>query len=122
LYRTPVDLGVATFLGEAVVLPAQVRDGVAACALGQLAVRSAIHDGPAQALIRPEQLAIAPGQETGTRARVLAVTYYGKDAAVQLSLVASDTIVTARVPGHAAPQIGEQVTIRVQGDIVAYAA
>ena len=122
LYRAPIDLGVATFLGDAVVLPAQVRDGVAACALGHLPVRSPSHDGAARALIRPEQLAIGPLAAAGIAARVLAVTYYGKDAAVQLGLASSDTVVTARVPGHAAPQIGEQVAIHVQGDIVAYPA
>ncbi len=38
LYRSPVDIGVATFVGGAVLLPATMHGGAARCALGDLAV------------------------------------------------------------------------------------
>ena len=58
LYRRPADLDVATFVGEAVVLDADVRDGRADCALGALPVRAG---GSARTVrrgccCRPEQL------------------------------------------------------------------
>ncbi len=121
VYRAPADLGIAAFLGDAVVLPGVVRDGVAACVLGRLPVRSPAPDGPADLLIRPEQIAICSRDATGGGdARVLGVTFYGKDATVRLELTASDATITARVPGHAAPSIGETVHIAVHGAVTAY--
>jgi iron(III) transport system ATP-binding protein len=46
LYRRPGDLDVATFVGEAVVLDADLRDGLAHCALGELPYDSATGAGP----------------------------------------------------------------------------
>jgi iron(III) transport system ATP-binding protein len=75
LYSHPVDLGVASFLGESVVLPAMIRDGVAACDLGQLPVRGQAPDGPADVLIRPEQIATYPVTAANSiEARVLDLT------------------------------------------------
>jgi iron(III) transport system ATP-binding protein len=123
VYRAPADLGIATFLGDAVVLPGIVHDGIAMCDLGQLPVHGPAPDGPADILIRPEQIAIyAPTTECGSDAQVLDVTFYGKDAMVHLCLSASDTIITARVPGYTAPHMGDNVRIRVNGEITTYPA
>jgi iron(III) transport system ATP-binding protein len=120
LYRAPVDLGVATFLGDAVVLPALVRGGIAVCALGQLAVHGPAADGPADVLIRPEQILTgSTGTET-IRARVLDVTYYGKDATVRLALTTAAPTICARVPGYAVPPIGQEVGVTVHGAVIAY--
>ena len=57
LYRTPVDLDVARFVGEAVVLPGQARAGAVECALGTLApFDGATAEGPVDVMIRPEQI------------------------------------------------------------------
>src|SRR5918999_1888469 len=47
LYRRPGDLDVATFVGEAVVLDADIRDGRASCALGSLSLERSCPDGRA---------------------------------------------------------------------------
>ncbi len=120
VYRAPADLGVAAFLGDAVVLPAMVRAGVATCELGNLAIREPIPDGPADLLIRPEQVITCPPTAGGSAARVRDVTYYGKDASVRLQLTASGTLITARVPGYVAPPIAAQIHVRVDGNVVAY--
>jgi iron(III) transport system ATP-binding protein len=121
LYSDPVDLGVANFLGESVVLPAVVRDGVAACDLGQLPVRGQVPDGPAEVLVRPEQIVPYPVTTANSiEARVLDLTYYGKDAIIRLELVSSGTTVSARVPGYVAPGVGERVGICVYGYVTAY--
>ena len=57
LYRSPQDLDVATFVGEAVVLGADLREGTAHCALGTVPVDGPHADGPARVLLRPEQRA-----------------------------------------------------------------
>ena len=90
LYRQPTDLDVAAFVGEAVILDADVRSGVAHCVLGDLSGESAgpgdaLPDGPARVLLRPEQLRLgAPGADAPV-ARVLRVDFYGHDSRVWLS-------------------------------------
>ncbi len=121
VYRAPADLGVAAFLGDAVVLPATIWGGIAVCELGALPVYGPAPDGPADLLIRPEQIALRPADAgDGTGATVRAVTYYGHDATVRLQLPASGAEIIARVPGYAAPPVGARVRIVVDGDVTAY--
>ena len=119
VYRSPADPQVAGFVGEAVLLDAEVRAGVATCALGAVPVRSAQPDGPARVLLRPEQLVLGAG---GVRALVRDVAYFGHDAAVRLELLTGDTVVLARVAGHDLPVPGSTVQLTVTGDAVAYPA
>jgi len=143
VYRTPSDAGVAGFVGEAVLLPAEIRAGLASCVLGSLRVRWPRADGPARVLLRPEQIllhAAPPGGEPGSagagrdgagradergggegvEARVRDVSFFGHDAAVRLELVAAGTEVLARVAGHELPAPGSVVRLTVAGDALAY--
>jgi len=120
LYGGPADRDLATFLGDATFLSATVRDGQAVCVLGTLPLRDPAPDGPAEIMLRPEQIAIAPSGAGGVTACVLGSTYYGKDATVRLHLPAVDATITARVPGHTAPPNGTTVGVSVGGAVVAY--
>ncbi len=120
LYAAPADRDVATFLGDATFLPATIRSDRATCALGVLPLRDPVPDGPAEIMLRPEQIAIAPADAGGIAARVIDSTYYGKDAVVRLHLPAADTVITARVPGHTPPPNGTTVGVSVSGAVVAY--
>jgi iron(III) transport system ATP-binding protein len=60
LYLRPVDAATAQFLGETIVLPAQLSQGWATCALGVIAIGDAERSGPAQIMLRPEQLQLTP--------------------------------------------------------------
>lgn len=117
LYRRPVDVDVARFVGAAVLLEAVVYDGVAASALGDVPVPDA-PDGPVRLLLRPEQLRLGVA-DGGPTARVEQSTYYGHDCAVVLTLLPDGPRVTARVVG-AAPAVGDTVGITVVGAGVAY--
>ena len=119
LYRQPSDLDVATFVGEAVVLDADVRDGVAHCVLGELhgewaGAGGALPDGPARVLLRPEQLRLVPPATGGTAARVRRVDFYGHDSRVWLDLVGGGSV-SARLDGVDVPSAGEDVAIAVRG-------
>ena len=124
LYSQPVDPDIAQFVGEAVLLPAQLSDGHAHCVLGRLPVRGGTPNGgaAATAMIRPEQLMLGdePGSVSG---RVLGITYYGHDAAIRLSIATGNGVdceVTARTAGHRLPDVGQTVALAVHGEVIAY--
>src|SRR4051794_20698595 len=121
LYRSPRDLDVATFVGEAVVLDAEIRDGQAQCALGTLAVEGALAEGTSRVLLRPEQLRLVPPSGTLPHARVRSIDFYGHDARVWLELSAG-TIVSARLEGMELPVEGQDVSIAVVGPALSFPA
>jgi iron(III) transport system ATP-binding protein len=126
LYRLPLDPELARFVGEAVLLPGQARDGIASCSLGNLALAGKVGDGPVDVLVRPEQIRLwvvgAAGGGSGIRARVREVTYYGHDASVSLDLIDGDPAmpIIARIPGYASPRPGDIALVTVEGNVVAY--
>jgi iron(III) transport system ATP-binding protein len=124
LYRQPHDLGVASFVGEAVALAGHAKLGRAICALGDLEIREPRLQGPVQVMIRPEQIDLATEPVTGaagSRATVLDHTYYGPDAVLRLALESDPTtIVKARMFAHSLPGVGELVALTVRGPVVVY--
>ncbi|MCC6177701.1 MAG: ABC transporter ATP-binding protein [Chloroflexi bacterium] len=122
LYRQPVDVETAIFLGEAVVLPATICGGQAECALGRLPVKRGAPDGQATVMVRPEQIVLnpvtAPG---GTSATVENVIFYGHDATVHLAL-SDGCQILARAPGFATPGVGERLSLAVQGTVHVFEA
>jgi len=130
LYRDPVDAELAGFLGEAVLLAARLHAEHADTALGRLAIRGELaHDGrlgegaPGTVMLRPEQiLCREPGAE-GPRGRVLATEFFGHDATVRIALEdPTAPPVSARAAGHRLPQVGEQVSLQIEGTALAYPA
>ncbi|TFV87710.1 ABC transporter ATP-binding protein [Blastococcus sp. CT_GayMR20] len=121
LYRSPRDLDVATFVGEAVVLEADVRAGTAHCVLGALPVEGPQPDGPARVLLRPEQLRLAPAVAGTGTARVRSVDFYGHDSRVWLDLADGRTV-SARIDGGDLPVAGDDVTVTVRGRALAFPA
>jgi len=122
VYRAPADLGVAEFVGAAVVVDADVVDGSAFSDLGRLYVLAGFDSGRARLLVRPEQIELTAPDQGGVEARVVDVSYFGHDAAVHLHLVASGRPVTARVSGLSVPMPGTLVQLSVQGPVSAYSA
>jgi iron(III) transport system ATP-binding protein len=138
LYDAPADIGVAVFVGEAVVLAGTVDAGpgcgaeipaegsrckTAESALGRLRVRATDLTGPAKLMIRPEQIVIHSGSEgtaSGVPARVDSFAFYGHDATVELRLAADGTAITCRCDGRDLPAPGEEVLLTVDGEVIAY--
>lgn len=123
LYRHPVDPEVARFVGEAVLVPGVVRNGVVSCWLGTLTTMRDRTDGPVEVLIRPEQIRIlthgTPGSVCG---QVSSVTFYGHDAVVELaSPHGTGGTIRVRVLGQASPTPGRTVGVAVDGEVVTYA-
>lgn len=141
LYRTPADLDVARFVGDAVVLRGEARSGRVRCALGELPVLDSGIAGSVYAVIRPEQIRLrrtdahlprSAGADSQPVARVVGRTYYGSDVVVRLSLSMcededdgneeDEDIVAARTAAHEAPAVGEIVELAVSGSVVVYSA
>jgi iron(III) transport system ATP-binding protein len=121
VYRSPVSIEVASFIGDVVLLPALVRCATADCVLGCLPVHGQSQDGPATVLIRPEQLQLDPNPSGDcNRARVISSRYYGPVAMVELEMITSGQHLRALVPGHTAPRTGEQVRVRVDGSVCVF--
>jgi iron(III) transport system ATP-binding protein len=121
VYTKPADPAVATFVGAAVLIPATVRGQSAECALGTLTVAPGSVQGPAQLLIRPEQIQLlAEHGADGVPARVGEVTYFGHDATVRLHLEPGGPDMVARVIGTRTPQPGTRVRLAVDGLTAAF--
>ncbi|WP_133645139.1 ABC transporter ATP-binding protein [Paraburkholderia flava] len=127
LYREPATRELAAFVGEAVLLAGEVRDGIATCELGALRLWKPVADGPVDVMVRPEQIRVLHANEASPvgapllEAVVQARVFQGQDATVDLQLQsASRTVVRARVPGYRSPEPGERVMLAVDGAAVAY--
>jgi iron(III) transport system ATP-binding protein len=118
LYRDPVDLEVAHFIGDAVVVPGHAKAGVVDCALGRLDIRNSNMEGDVQVMIRPEQIQLAAD---GVAAEVTGHIYYGPETVVRLVLAdGSSTPIVAKTFAQEAPAVGAQVNVVVSGPVAAF--
>ena len=118
VYDHPADAEVAQFLGEAVILAATVVGGRADSVLGYLPLAVPVADGPAQILVRPEQIHFSAEYRDasgGIAAEVLEVQYYGHDAAIRARITPSGPIISSRTLGAVRPEPGAIVGVSVQG-------
>jgi iron(III) transport system ATP-binding protein len=126
LYRAPVDLDVARFVGDAVIVPGTARSGVVDCVLGRLSTASLDVAGKVEVMIRPEQIRLvhaagAPGAEHAVPAEVVGHDYFGRDSVVQLRLRDGARIpIAARTYDVAVPDAGEVVGVVVSGPVAVY--
>ncbi len=114
LYLRPATPMIAAFLGEAIILPARLADGMASCALGLVPTDDAQRQGAAEIMLRPEQISLTfpgPGSAVG---EVLDCDFAGPVCTVTLRLAAGETL-ALRQPGIGAPEIGARVAIVVHG-------
>ncbi|MEU7002068.1 ABC transporter ATP-binding protein [Nonomuraea sp. NPDC046570] len=116
VYEDPLDLGVATFVGEAVVLEAVSVQGMVSCALGRLAQRANGVAGRGTVALRPEQLVLSASGSPGVVERV---EFFGHDAAVTVALD-DGVVVRARTRAGAPHRQGDRVGVSVEGAVLFY--
>ncbi len=121
VYYGPVDAWVGDFVGEAVLLPARMSQGVATTVLGELAAPHA-PSGAGTVLVRPEQVEVLEDPAAGAVvATVARQDFFGHDALLALDL--DDGMqVQARIFDLAEPGLapGQRVGLRVRGPVLAY--
>lgn len=120
LYRYPQDEQTARFLGEAVVMPAQIESGWAHCDLGRVAVNSNGFIGAAQIMLRPEQLQLSdtPADPDGCPAVVTDRDFGGNTCTLTVELQTPDNAgrsLLVRSTGMHAPPAGSAVQLSVLG-------
>jgi iron(III) transport system ATP-binding protein len=122
LYRAPVDLDVARFVGDAVVVPGTAGSGVVDCVLGRLPTPDTGAAGKVQVMIRPEQIRLVPPVAgNAVPADVLGHSYYGPHSVVQLRLRDdTHTTLSTRTFDFPVPGAGEVVGVAVSGSVAVY--
>jgi iron(III) transport system ATP-binding protein len=127
IYDAPADAQLASFVGEANLIPGVFADGVVRTALGDLAYNSRAGRMPSAAkamvMIRPEQLKLGPPDPAGTLAgRISDHEYHGHDSVIKVELARDDVAQTilVRVPGQVAYGTGSTVTVTVDGPVLAW--
>ncbi|MES2877025.1 MAG: ABC transporter ATP-binding protein [Pseudomonadota bacterium] len=124
LYLRPTDPATASFLGEAVVLPAHLSGGWADCALGRIATDDAQRSGAVQIMLRPEQLQLVEDEgNKGCHGVVLDADFCGPVCEVTVRLLdgKNDEPLLVRNSAIPMPVVGEKVRITVLGQAHVFA-
>jgi iron(III) transport system ATP-binding protein len=117
LYARPDHAFVASFVGDADVLPG-VSDGVhATTVLGVLPVTGTPEPGPVDVVVRPENVRLRLDGSGG--GDVHAITYYGHDQVVDVVLAGGGRI-RARTSPQAVFVPGDRVAVQVIGSVVVF--
>lgn len=120
VYRRPVDRATGEFLGDAVVLDAEIVGGVAHCLLGEVLVDGDVSGGVGGAmlrpiLLRPEQIRVDPA--SAVRGVVEEIEYFGAESTVRLRL-GSQHCITIRHWDSSVAQVGDELGLTVEGAAV----
>jgi iron(III) transport system ATP-binding protein len=117
LYLAPVDPKTAAFLGDVVLLSGEVRNGGANTPLGYIPVSAGVPQGPAELMLRPEQLRIdaaAPAAD-GPTVIVASVEFAGGTSLVTVKVEGLDQPIAIRVTGTDLPTPGARLRLAVAG-------
>ena len=117
IYNAPADIGIATFLGDAVLIDGRVEDGKLVTDLGKLTPLNQVQEGQTGVVaIRSENFYLQPNPAGDSE--VIGRVFFGHDAVVE---VQTPTLrIKARSNGPFAPEVGMKVTLWVRGAVNFY--
>ena len=134
LYANPASIAVATYLGDAIVMPALVANGRATCAFGNVKIGSGTGQGAAIVLLRPEQITlVAASRKTADSAaesdacygEVVDLDYAGAYQSVTVRSLAhraaAPVSIVVKMPNHFAAATGAIVRLDITGDARVFA-
>jgi iron(III) transport system ATP-binding protein len=110
LYRSPATRWVASFVGDANLVPGSVRGRVADTKIGPVPVATDL-TGAVDVLIRPESVVLGPG----SRAAVELVEFYGHDT-VYVVRVGDDLLLRSRQSASPRFARGDMVDVSYSGE------
>jgi len=119
LYLNPRDRETALFLGDAIILAADLDQGLAKCVLGQIPVGAGNRQGRTDIMLRPEQLRLRAIDEAGAGAacigKVTEIEFGGAVCAVTVVLSNGSETLNIRSSGVGLPEVGSMVSVSVIG-------
>ncbi|KEY58542.1 ABC transporter ATP-binding protein [Serratia sp. DD3] len=116
LYLHPVDEPTATFLGDTLILPAQLAAGVAECVLGRVAVDNIQQRGPGRIMLRPEQVLLEPTpQLADSQATITHIDFAGFITTVTLQMNDSNEILEVKTISRAGLDVGAHINLSILG-------
>jgi len=117
IYNAPADLGIATFLGDSVLIDGEVVDGKVHTSLGKLTALNHIEDGQKGVVaVRSENFYLQPNPNGDSE--VIGRVFFGHDAVVDVKTPSQK--IRARSNGPFAPEVGMRVTVWVRGAVNFY--
>jgi iron(III) transport system ATP-binding protein len=119
LYAHPGDPFVATFVGDADVLPGRVDGTTVDSPLGVLSAERADAPGPVSVVLRPEQVRVAV--DADGLGRVHHVEYFGHDQLVTVDLSGGHRV-RARLGSAHTLTSGDPVSVTVHGAVLTFPA
>ena len=117
IYNEPVDLGIATFLGDSILVDGKVEGGKVMTDLGKLSALNSITDGQTGVVaIRSENFYLQPNPSGDSE--VIGRVFFGHDEVVEVQT--PKLKIRARSNGPFAPEVGMRVTVWVRGAVNFY--
>jgi iron(III) transport system ATP-binding protein len=104
LYLQPRTEMLAKFLGDALIIDAEVRGSEVETPLGRVRVPRATREGRARVMLRPEQVRLVPWSEDTPTAEIVSASFEGPITVVRFK--ASGATFTLKVPSADAPVQG----------------
>jgi iron(III) transport system ATP-binding protein len=121
VYSQPVDEATALFLGDALMLSAQVNNGFAHCDLGVIPVSHPQLSGERRVMLRPEQIVISP--DSGSQAVTISdVDFTGYLSTLTLSSPQWSAPLQLKTVSQQQWRVGMQVSLAVTGQACVLAA
>jgi iron(III) transport system ATP-binding protein len=119
LYARPADRFVATFVGDADLIPGRAEDGAVATAVGRLTTGGDGLAGDVEVALRPERVRLRlDGAGQGV---VRGITYFGHDQLVEVGLEDGGRVRSRMGPVRAF-EPGDRVSVAVNGEVIAFPA
>lgn len=117
IYNSPADVGIATFLGESVLVDGKVSGGKILTDLGSLTPLNNVAEGATGVVaIRSENFYLQPNPSGDSE--VVGRVFFGHDALVEVQT--PKLRIRARSNGPFAPEVGMRVTVWVRGAVNFY--
>jgi iron(III) transport system ATP-binding protein len=117
VYARPDERFVATFVGDADVLPGHADDRTVVTAIGALKLDVPARPGSVDVVVRPERVRLR--LDSAGEGVVSDITYFGHDQLIAVRL-ADGTRVRSRMGPVRAFELGDRVSVSVTGDVIAY--
>jgi iron(III) transport system ATP-binding protein len=117
LYSGPSDRFVASFVGDADLLPGRAAAGTVSTDLGALSAIDGAPDGDVEVVLRPEHVRLRlDGSGAGV---VREITYFGHDQLIEVALASGRRVHSRMGPGRVFHP-GDRVSVAVVGPVMAF--